>query len=384
MEDLMCAVLRGEDVGWPCGNDPATIESFLSRCGYHGLQSLLLERLTGSNWPPPLVDKLREHAVGHAIWELGHQRTLVKLIPELAKAETQPILIKGTALAYSLYDKPALRIRADSDVLIPADADSRSRAISVLATQGFIRDAGVTGELVSYQASFSRFDDRGGRHTIDLHWRINNSELLSRLFSYEELRARSLPSPALGQHALAPSTIDSLLLACIHRATHRQNPYYVGGVRHYGGDRFIWVYDIHLLSGTLSAEQWSELLLLADAKGLRSICRDGFQQACRRFHTPVPRYVLETLSRKGALEPVADYLGSGALRQQWMDFRAIPGPNLRLRFIGEVLFPSTDYMRWKYPQARPSWLPWLYVRRAFRGLFTRIVRSVSPRPVKTG
>jgi hypothetical protein len=58
-----------------------------------------------------------------------------------------------------------------------------------------------------------------------------------------------------------------------------------------------------------------------------------------------------------------------------MDMRARGGVIRNIRYFGEVLLPPGDYMRARFGGERPSWLPWLYVRRVFAGIIKRIGRS---------
>ena len=104
----------------------------------------------------------------------------------------EPVFFKGTALAYGLYANPVWRDRGDTDMIVPQDASPRRRRADVV---GLSTQHAVSGEFVSYQDSYTKECKDGGRHTIDLHRRINNSELLSRLFSYAELRAEACALP---------------------------------------------------------------------------------------------------------------------------------------------------------------------------------------------
>ena len=185
------------------------------------------------------------------MWELRHQQVLTRVHAALADIGVQPVLLKGTALAYALYPDPMLRARGDTDIIIPST--ERWRVHDVLTTLGFELDMGVSGEFISYEASYTFTAADMGMHNIDLHWRINNSELLSRLFSYDELLENAIHLPKLCPEALGVSPVYALLLACMHRATHKQNPYYVDGVAYYSADRLIWLYDIHLLAKSLSS-----------------------------------------------------------------------------------------------------------------------------------
>jgi hypothetical protein len=307
------------------------------------------------------------------MWELRHQQVLARMLTALAAIDVQPVLFKGTALAYSLYANPVLRARGDTDLIVAPE--STGEVDTALNALGFVRSVAVSGDFISYQACYTREEDAGESHTLDLHWRINNSEVLARLFTYEELRRQAQSLPRLCPEALAASPVHAMLLACMHRATHKQNPMYVRGVPHHDADRLIWLYDIHLLAKSFDSAQWNEFMRLADSKGLRAVCLEGMEHARACFRTEYPENVLAALARNDALEPAALYLNGSRLRQQWMDFLAIAGAANKLRFLRESIFPSAAYMRHKYPDARPGWLPWLYVRRAVGGVLKKLQRS---------
>jgi hypothetical protein len=308
------------------------------------------------------------------MWELRHRALLRETFSKLAAAGIRPVLFKGTALAYTLYPEGTLRSRGDTDFIIPPR--TQTLVADTLSALGFERGNAVSGESISYQESFTRTEPAGDAHTLDVHWRINNSELLSRLFSHAELLQHAQAVPALGPDALAAGKVHALLLACMHRATHKHNPYYVDGVAYYSGDRLIWLYDIHLLSDSFSQQDWDELVQMAQEKGLCATCLEGLTRARTAFHTALPGSVIDVLGRAGQTEIVARYFASGPLRQQWMDFCAIRGIVPKLRFLAETLFPAADYMRQKYPEG--GWLPWLYLRRAAGGVLKRLQRAVHP------
>jgi Uncharacterised nucleotidyltransferase len=228
---------------------------------------------------------------------------LTEAVAALREKNIEPVLFKGTALAYSLYPNPVWRSRGDTDMIVaPQDWGRASEALVAL---GFRRDTGVSGEFVSYQDSYTKEVD-SGRHTIDLHRRINNSELLSRLFSYAELRAEACSLPELCDGALGAGPVHALLLACLHPATHKHNPYFVDGIAYYGGDRLIWLYDLDLLLQSFAQAQWQEFVDQATAKGLCAISLDAIDQAAACYGTRCPDFVRRALTKTG--ERVATYL----------------------------------------------------------------------------
>lgn len=377
IDSLISAIIRGEKAIWPLTyHDRAAEEAFVHRAKYHGVIALLYERLSQlASWPPVLLKVLHRDALAQAMWELRHQQVLKELIGELQTRGVEPILFKGTALAYGLYPNSAWRARGDTDMIV--DFREWQTATEVLNKMGFGRNESVTGEFVSYQDSFTREVEDGSRHTIDLHKRINNSQCLSRIFSYTELRAQAHPLPSLCKKALAADSVSALLLACLHPATHRQIPYYVDGAAYYGGNRLIWHYDVFLLAQSFTALQWRDFIDQAARKGLRKISHDALKIASDTIGAPYPDNVRQELESAGVSEPVAKYLSAGWIRQSWKDLLAIPGSRNRLRFVRETVFPSAAYMRSKYHEVPKTPLIWLYARRAVGGLIKRMFRQIS-------
>jgi hypothetical protein len=166
----------------------------------------------------------------------------------------------------------------------------------------------------------------------------------------------------------------------MHRSTHKQNPYYVGGEAHHDANRLIWLYDIHLLACELKPRDFAEFNRLAGEKGLRAVCLEGVQIAQACFRTAYSEAVLAALAHTGPIEPAATYLGAGKWRRQWMDLCALGSLSRQVRWCREVLFPSSAYMRGKYSDHPNAWLPWLYLRRATQGISKRVGRRRPGRP----
>jgi hypothetical protein len=375
-ERLICAVLRHEPAAWSGSGDDAAIAEFLDTGRYHGVLPLLdaeLHRRTEVGiWPRELLLACRKAALAQAMFELAHRAEILRVLDALAAAGVEPLLLKGSALAHSHYANAALRPRADTDLLIPRER--REETGLALAGLGYAKGAGAEGEFVSYQANWSRSDAQGATHPLDIHWRINNSQILAKALTYEELVARAVPVPNLGRNARAPAPVHALLFACIHRAGHAHAPYYVEGVAHSGRDRLIWLYDIHLLVARMSAGDLDEFAALAASRSIRGICGEALQRTRRCFATLIPAEVLAALSEPGPVEPSARYLSGGRARQLLGDFLALDRWRDRGGWVRELAFPSADYMRSKYADAAGSPLPILYARRALAGV-TRLIFS---------
>ena len=74
----------------------------------------------------------------------------------------QALLVKGAALAYSLYPEPWLRPRVDTDILVAHE--SLGAADRVLRGLGYhAAPAMTTGEFVSHQVAYEHRDRMGCR-----------------------------------------------------------------------------------------------------------------------------------------------------------------------------------------------------------------------------
>ena len=369
-ERLICALLRQEAAEWRVDSHVAAIARFLDAGRYHGVLPLLdaefRRRDAAAAWPREIRTACAAAARDQAMFELAYRVEVVRVLEALEAASVQPLLLKGAALAYSHYPSPPLRPRADTDLLIPRDR--RREAELTLARLGYAKSMGVEGELISYQATWSRSDTLGATHHLDIHWRINNSQILAKTLDYDELMARAAPLPALGPHARALAPVHALLFACIHRAGHANAPFYVDGIAQSGGDRLIWLYDIHLLVSRMAVEDLDEFVALAASKRIRGICADALQRSRDCFATPLPAHVIDALKAPGPVEPSARYLSGGRARQMLGDFLALERWSERVGWLRELAFPAAGYMRSKYPHRAGDWLPVLYARRALSGV----------------
>ena len=189
IDALLGAALRAEPAPWPeAWSSDAAEAALLEHADYHGVASLVLP--AAARWPAPVREALRSRAMLRAAWELQHRARLLALLAELEARGAASLFLKGTALAYSVYDQPAQRQRADSDLLVAKSDIEAARA--ALAAAGFARpeaDAQASGAL---QESWTVVE-AGFHHTIDLHWAVFNTPRL----------AAVLPAEACDEAALA-------------------------------------------------------------------------------------------------------------------------------------------------------------------------------------
>lgn len=358
--DAMCrSLLRAEVTPW-CfaspGGGAATgvVDLFLARLRHHGMQAIAWQRrslLAGS--PREVQHRLRDAVMERSAWELRDRELLRQVLDKLADAGVDCLLFKGAALAYSLYGNPVWRSRTDADILV-READL-AVAEQILAACGYTT-ALDSESIVFYQRDHVLQAPEGGEHRIDLHWRINNSELLSGLFTHEELFAESVPLPDLGPRVRRTGDVHALLIACFHRKVHAR----------YTRERYHWLLDIDQLARHLPSEQWQRVIGMVQQKGLSASMYEALDTTRELLHAPIPGTVLEHLA-SATPGPCDDYLAAGALRRSMLDLRCCVDHRARLTHLRRLLLPSCGYMLSKYQDARWRWLPWLHMRRVLSG-----------------
>jgi hypothetical protein len=366
------------DREWPAawvGVDLA--QAFADRALYHGLAGVLVNRTAAiAGWPSTVVSRLRHEALGQGMWELRHKLVVVALIEALAQAGVSARVLKGTALAYDLYADPAERCRGDTDILIAPDQIARSR--DVLEARGFVRESageGLFGDLHA-QEIWHHVSDDGYEHVIDLHWQLLNSPFLDPLMPYGECAAGPVPIPRLSASAQAMPRVLMLLHACLHRAVHISNPYYVGGRAYFGGGRLIWLLDIKLMADACTDREWADLSRLAVAKGLSALCFEALESARTSLGAKLPASVSEALARAPANREIGTYLTTASqFCRAWRDFKSTPGMLKKLRYGLSQTLPSPDMVRDKYPAMRNRPIMLLYGRRLAEILGRRVSGS---------
>lgn len=379
VDQLLAAVLRGENSSSPSEQLlQISVETVRARILYHGIAALLwAEKQRITFWPPEIIDAVQKQATGQAMWELHHRSVLNQTIAALDSAGVTSFILKGTALAYDLYDEPHLRSRGDTDLLVSEKDLGRVR--EVLKSMGLQRDEisrTSRSDALAFQEGWSGASAAGLVQNLDLHWRVMNSPALAHVLPFQTVSCSARSLPRLHRRAHAMNRPNTLLHTCLHRSMHVTAPYFVDGTPYYGGDRLIWLFDVRLLSGALSTSEWSELVELATKYQCARVVGATLRAAREQLTAAVPEDVERRLATNAQETGTAYLQSNSALNRAWRDLQAIPGLRLKSRYLVERVFPPEGFMRAKYGDSRGDSLPNLYLRRA-RGLFQKRVLDQS-------
>ena len=356
-EPLVVAALRKAHAPWPEGAHQDLARVVAEAAAVHGVSALLAKAPGIGSWPEGLRAELGAACRAEAALDALRRESLVQLLERFAGAGVESLIVKGTQLAFTHYPQPWLRPRLDTDLLIrPRD---RRAADRVLQECGYQPGTHFDGRLVTQQFQYRRENRAGMADAIDLHWRLANPHVLAGALEFEELARDARPIPALGAHARGLADAHALLLALLHRVAHHDN-----------SDRLIWLYDIHLLAGTLAPAACETLVELARQRGLRAVCADGLERARTRFVTSLPADLLERLRPDGDTpEPAAVLLETGRrpLDDLLTDLRSLRRGRDKLRLLREHVLPPAAYIRHAYGVRHPVLVALAYAHRLAGG-----------------
>lgn len=350
----------------------------MHRIDLNGMGPFLALTTDSNSLPQDMAQLLQHRLLAREMWEEQHKRVLASALDALTEAGLSPILMKGTALAYSHYPRPSARVRGDSDLLV--EEDGRARAFEALEKAGFRRALAVDGTTIRAEALFQKADLTGQLHDIDLHWRLNSSPVLARLFTHAELLARSKPLESLHPVARRLGDVDALLFASVHRRLHIDRPthIYLNGVAHPVIDSLLWLTDIALLFDAMDTDARSDLVERARSKAISDVVSDTLVQISKQLGCPVETDILKRLDFEGPRH-VSRYIAAGPLQSIFMNLSAIRGLRRKKRYLRELLLPDADYMRARFARGRFDWLAVLHMRRLIPGM----LRNLRKRPRKS-
>lgn len=314
---------------------------------------------------PELEDQCRKENHQFVAMELAHQRVVIELLDQLGEGGIDCLVFKGTALAYSLYKQPWHRSRGDTDLWIrERDVDA---AFSVLKRLGFQQQVSLPGRIACGECAFERTDRFGVGHSIDLHWRFNNNWMLAGAAEFEELWPDRIPLRRLGSCAWTCTNPFALLIACVHRGAHLgQVAYEVGDFSRLAPDYILWLYDLHLLSESLSESDWVSWSDTVINRGFSEFAISGLERSCQLFGAKVPEWMLNDLREAPGQFRMSTM--ETRVSAEWQSFRALDG-HRKPGFIKQQLFPDVAYMRDRYENTP---LTWAYLKRLLSGLIKRI------------
>ena len=358
LDTYLSALMRAEVC--PAGEDwPA--ELVVERIRFHGIAAALAENgFAAGQLPPAVAAKVLEEARTQAFWEESHRAMLANLLGALAGHGVQALVMKGSALAYSLYDRPHLRRRGDTDLLIHERDLEQARL--QFERLGFVRRRDPQGLV--YQQSWLLDTGIGFVHAVDLHWRPNDSPVLQEVLRADEFFALAQPLPRLAPPAMAPHKVHTFLQGICNQAWHAHHGYLVDGENVTAPERLVWALDNHLLATAFTEDDWTLLADLAQPRAVAPLVLTALRKAQVHHGTHLPEAIVSRLAEGPPQTDVMRRLfEQDQVAAAMQDLRALEGIGAKLQYVRRHALPKGDYLRGKYPDSKGWPLALLHLRR---------------------
>lgn len=273
---------------------------------------------------------------------------------------TPPILLKGGALASTVYEDITLRPMSDLDLLIRrAELEAWKARLVRLGYEPVSPEmARGIAEAVHYQLAYR--GGAGGDVVIELHWNLVAGNADWRAPDVDWFWRQSEPWPGIEELNCTGALQLTPLANVLYLSAHAMLQH--GGAR----ARLVWLYDIHqVVTRSADSIDWQDVIAKAgdfrwDAAVARALAR------CQElFGTVVPETIVDELGRGASVEASAHVQAKASVESSraalvWREFLCLRATG-RLRLLLAILFPTPAYMKWRYPNAHAVWpLAYLY------------------------
>ena len=323
------------------------------------LERVVLERLSGfaveaarGGWLALTDEQYGELLDRHRdamAWTITIEQTLLEVAESLEDRDIHPVVLKGVAVAHTLYPDPSWRAFRDLDILVRPG--QWRAACSALEARGVER---------RFPEPRPRFDERFSKAAvykdhrgveIDLHRTLALGPFARRIDT-EELFAGARTLHVGGRSLRRPDDTALLLHACIHASLGWAPP------------ELLSLRDVAQLA-TCGEVDWSRFERLVDRWRIRAVIGHAFTSAVEAFGPILPPTAgpfiearIPARERRALSAYTTDRRWrGGAVRTTML---SLPGVRAKAAYLYALVFPRREYVRAKWGDARraPYWRRW--------------------------
>ncbi|MGA9773949.1 MAG: nucleotidyltransferase family protein [Blastocatellia bacterium] len=326
---------------------------------HHGLASLVFASLKKSGLlnaaPKSAIETLRLAYVRASVANQQAFQELASLVDCFEREKIELIILKGGALAGTIYPEIALRPMGDVDLLIAPDAVERTA--SLLVGQGYIAYTEMADGFANRFSVEQAFLKKGNRPSqIDLHWHAFTTPYYFERTPLAWFQQRTMEISINNRRAVAFSPTAQLLHLSVHYMMHSYR-------------RLIWSYDMALLVARCYGEiDWEDLIESATEFGLSQVLYEALSEVRQRWGVSVPvascaRLRTIQMPWRGRMILAATKKLSDA-ELDVLKGLGLKGARRRSAYWLRVMFPSQGYMQTRYKINNRGLMPLYYLRRA--------------------
>jgi len=372
LTDLLTMVLRSRfDVSardtvrlWLADRAAVEWQPFCELVERSRLAPLVLYILHEEQLPLQLREAFQVSARSNRLRSVVILSELSSLLSGLESTNLSTIVLKGGALAETVYPRSDTRPLGDIDLLVkPSDLE---RVHQLLVQSGFRPWAPEThaGAHEAFENEKVYRKPRRVAIEVDVHWSLFDSPYYQNKISMDWFWETSQTMQVDGRSPMRVlGTEAQIIHLCGHLCLHHE------------GVELFWLHDVaEVVHAHKEVINWATVLDRAREFELILPLRQILNRVAADWRIDIPASVLSKLD---SLEPSAQEKRIFAwltatnpppAQRLWADIRSLPQWSQRLRFLWSNLLPSPAYMRQRYGVRHSALLPFYYPYRWYRGL----------------
>lgn len=148
---------------------------------------------------------------------LLRRHVLLQIAESMRQEKLTALLVKGAALALTVYPDAAARHMSDIDMLV--DEKDQARAVRALESRGWLVARDSSRPLSTAMFGEMIVQARAGSMTFTVEVHASLDKMVRRPITFADLAEPALPAPGLSGLAI-PAREDHALLVALHASTH--------------------------------------------------------------------------------------------------------------------------------------------------------------------
>jgi hypothetical protein len=324
--------------------------------------------------PETITDKMRQAFLFSVVRSIHMERQLQEIIEAFGEQAVRMLVLRGPALAFSLYQDAAVRPSSDLDLLVmPKNVVQAREILEGLGYKCLAKRFEVARDFFREECFIHQNNPRS-KFPVDLHWVhwelhpfFKDSEEVGIRDLFE--RAWKVETPNFAFETLHP--VDYLIHSAIHLVMiHRMEM------------RLSWIYDTALLARHLQvSDDWITLQERCVAWRARLPLEHCLKMAQVWAGLELPDGFEDFSTWPRPSEDEAD-VWADTMHHHWVTVllkRSLANPSLLLKRVPSLLrllFPHPDMVRLCYPTSSKWLVPVSYVRRWFRWVDDLVINRV--------
>ncbi len=302
--------------------------------------------------PPETNTLLQQAYYAGALREaVQHREAISSVLAALNAAGAETVLMKGTALAHTVYPNPRCRLKGDLDLWL--QVEQVQEGIAALEQIGYVqrhKESRPSSFRQRYSGEQQMMSDSPGSGLIELQWPAIRNEWvrLTTTVDHAGIWQRKHALTIEGQPTHIMAAEDLLLHLCIHLAINH----------HFGQPWLRALLDIHLLVQE-SAPSWEAIIERARRWHVATVTWTVLSLAHTLLGTPIPATVLTALAPSLARQRAIRTLhleqallemrpGSYSHRRFLIQTLLVEHPSDILRLYTHTLFPDSEWLQARY------------------------------------